>query len=140
GSIGILTSALLFWPAIAFSVRGLQSPRIKRTRFSGVLSCLAWLFSLVSMVLTMGLAYVMREPSEIAFGLTPLLKGLMAMTEGCAVLAALTVIACLIAWIKGYWRVTGRLHYTLVALAGIGFIWFLYYWNLLTFGLEGIVH
>jgi hypothetical protein len=50
------------------------------------------------------------------------------------------VIACLIAWKNRYWRVTGRLHYTLVALAGIGFTWFLHYWNLLTFGVAGILN
>ena len=32
------------------------------------------------------------------------------------------------------------LAYTLVALAGIGFTWFLHYWNLLTFGVSGILN
>jgi len=61
------------------------------------------------------------------------------VTQICAVLAVLTVLGCLFAWKNRYWRLTGRVHYTLVALVGIGFIWFLYYWNLLTFGFEGIL-
>jgi hypothetical protein len=47
------------------------------------------------------------------------------------------VLGCLVAWRQGYWRFTGRLHYTLVALAGVAFIWFLYSWNWLTIGTGG---
>jgi hypothetical protein len=47
------------------------------------------------------------------------------------------VLGCLVAWWQGYWRFTGRLHYTLVALAGVAFIWFLYSWNWLTLGTGG---
>jgi hypothetical protein len=53
------------------------------------------------------------------------------LAQFCTVLVALTVLGCLIAWLAGYWRLGGRLHYTLVALAGVGFVWFLYHWNLL---------
>jgi hypothetical protein len=53
-------------------------------------------------------------------------------------LTAITALACFIAWKNRYWRLTGRLHYTLVALAGIGFTSFLYNWNLLTFGFAGL--
>jgi CubicO group peptidase (beta-lactamase class C family) len=139
GCGGAFASALLFWPALAFTVRRLQSPRIKRTWFSAFLSCVAWLLSLVSIAFAAAFAFAMSEPSEIGFGLTPLVKGVLAMTQVCAVLAALTVLGCVIAWTNRYWRFTGRLHYTLVALAGIGFVWFLYYWNLLTFGFAGLV-
>ncbi len=139
GSLAILASAVLFWPAIAFSVRGLSSPRIKRTRWSGFWSCLAWLLGLVSLALGLGLAWVQRDPNDIAFGLTPQLRGLLAVPQVCAVLAGLTVVGCVVAWSRRYWRVTGRLHYTLVALAGVGLTWFLYHWNLLTFGFDGIV-
>ena len=34
-------------------------------------------------------------------------------------------------WIGRYWSMLGRAYYTLVALATVGFVWFLYYWNLL---------
>ena len=35
------------------------------------------------------------------------------------------------AWMRHYWGVAARVHYTLVVLAGLAFVWFLYYWNLL---------
>jgi hypothetical protein len=49
------------------------------------------------------------------------------------------LLGCLIAWKNRYWRFSGRVHYTLVALAGIGVTWFMYHWNFLTFGFHGIV-
>jgi CubicO group peptidase (beta-lactamase class C family) len=137
-SAALFASALLFWPAIAFSVRGLTSPRIRRTWFSGILSCLAWLMCVAGLAFIGGLLYALKDPNEVAFGLTPLLKALLALTPACAALAAVTVVACLIAWWQRYWRFTGRLHYTLVALAGVGFTLFLYNWNLVNFGFGGM--
>jgi hypothetical protein len=34
--------------------------------------------------------------------------------------------------VRGYWSPTGRVHYSLVALAALGFVLFLNGWNLLT--------
>jgi hypothetical protein len=81
----------------------------------------------------------MSDPDEIVFGLTPTIKILLAVTQVAAVLAALTVLGCLIAWRNRYWRFTGRLHYTVVALAGVLFIAWLHYWNLLTFGFRNLL-
>jgi hypothetical protein len=105
---------------------------------SAVVSCLAWILSVASIAFAIGLAFVLKDPSQIVFGLTPPLKALLALTPVCALLAVLTVLGCLIAWRYRYWRVSGRLHYTLVALAGVGFTWFLYYWNLLPLSFGGI--
>jgi hypothetical protein len=138
-SAAILASALLFWPVIAFSVRGLQSPRITRTRWSRIWSIVAWLLSALSVGFAASLAFVLEDPTEIAFGLTPMLRALLAVPQFCAGLAALTLLGCLIAWKNRYWRFSGRVHYTLVALAGIGVTWFMYHWNFLTFGFHGIV-
>jgi hypothetical protein len=86
-----------------------------------------------------GGALVLKDPNEITFGLTPPLKTLLAITQVCALLAVLTVVGCMLAWKNHYWRLSGRVHYTLVALAGVGFVVFLYYWNLLRFGLSDLL-
>ncbi len=138
GSVAVFATALLMWPAIAFSVRGLQSPKIRRTHFSGLLSVFAWTLSAVAIAFAGGLAYILSDPNEIAFGLTPLLKGLLYAPPVCAGLTAVVVLGCLVAWVNRYWRFTGRLHYTLVALAGVGFTWFAYYWNLYPQGMLGM--
>jgi CubicO group peptidase (beta-lactamase class C family) len=139
GCTAVFASALLFWPALAFTTRGGNSPKIKRNWRSGLLSCLAWLSSIASLGFLAGVTYVLVDPDEIAFGLTPTFKILLATTQVCALLAALTVLGCLIAWRNRYWRFSGRIHYTLVALAGVGFIGLLWYWNLLTFGFRELL-
>jgi CubicO group peptidase (beta-lactamase class C family) len=139
GAAAIFASALLFWPPIAFSIRGLQSPQIRRTGFSALLSILGWLSCAAGIAILVGTVIILRDPNEIAFGLTREMRGILALTQVCLILAVATVLGALVAWRNGYWRLSGRLHYTLVALAGIGFTCFLYYWNLLTFGFEGLV-
>jgi CubicO group peptidase (beta-lactamase class C family) len=138
GSLACFLSALLIWPAIAFSIRGAQSPGIIRTRFSAALSCLAWLLSAAGLAFIGLLVYSLKDPTQILYGLSPLLKAFLIASPVCAVLAVLTLIGSLIAWRHRYWRFTGRLHYTLVALAGLGFVWFLYSWNLLAFSGAGL--
>jgi CubicO group peptidase (beta-lactamase class C family) len=139
-SAAIFASALIFWPVIAFSIRGLRAQAINRSKLSGLVSCIGWLLSVLSLGFLIGSGVMLAmDPNEIGFGLTPVAKGLLSVTQVCAVFAGLTVLGCLVAWRKHYWRLSGRLHYTLVALAGIGFTWFLYQWNLLTFGFDGII-
>jgi hypothetical protein len=54
---------------------------------------------------------------------------------GLGVLAAVLTVGALIysalAWKRGYWGIAARVHYTLVTVAALAFVWFLNYWNLL---------
>src|SRR5215218_6431855 len=48
--------------------------------------------------------------------------------------AALTVgslVYSVLAWKRSYWGIAARVHYTLVTVAAVAFVWFLNYWNLL---------
>lgn len=36
-----------------------------------------------------------------------------------------------LAWAQQFWGLAGRIHYTLVTLGTFGFIWFMYFWNIL---------
>lgn len=36
-----------------------------------------------------------------------------------------------LAWKQQFWGLIGRVHYTLVTLSAVGFVWFMYFWNLL---------
>jgi hypothetical protein len=36
-----------------------------------------------------------------------------------------------VAWMKGYWGTSLRIYHTLLAVAAVGFVRFLNYWNLL---------
>jgi CubicO group peptidase (beta-lactamase class C family) len=132
-SFAVFLSSFLFWPVIAFSKRKLQKPRIMRTQFPVIASCIAWFLSVAGILFIAGLVMVFANPFDILFGVTPLLRTVMIMAQISAVLMVFTLIGCVLAWKNQYWGLIGRLHYTMVALAGIAFTWFLYYWNLLTF-------
>ena len=73
----------------------------------------------------------MREPTEIAFGIPPLLRNLLFLPLLVGLLCALAVVFAALAWKNGYWKRIKRVHYTLVTVAGLAFLWWLNYWNLL---------
>jgi hypothetical protein len=54
---------------------------------------------------------------------------------GLGVLSAVLTVGALVystlAWKNSYWGIAARLHYTLVTVAAVAFVWFLNYWNLL---------
>jgi len=139
GCAAVFASAVFFWPALAFTVRGSNSAGVFRNRSSALLSCLAWLFALAGIGFLLALSSIVADPNFIAYGLTRSLKILLASPQVIAVLATLTVLGCLMAWKNGYWRLSGRVHYTLVGLAGIVFVAWLHYWNFLTFGFHGLL-
>jgi CubicO group peptidase (beta-lactamase class C family) len=48
-------------------------------------------------------------------------------------LTAAAVVFAVLAWWRGFWRIGGRVHYTLVTLGAVGLVWFMIYWNMLGF-------
>src|SRR3712207_7819907 len=54
---------------------------------------------------------------------------------GLGVLAAVLTVGALLysvlAWKNSYWGIAARVHYTLVTVAAVAFVWFLNHWNLL---------
>jgi hypothetical protein len=136
-SAGLFASALFFWPSIAFCTRRLTTP-FRKTRGSVAISLLGWLLSAVCLALVGGMIIALNDQEQLAYGLPRHFQYLMLVPQVCAVLAGLALVGCLVAWRNRYWRVTGRIHYTLVALAGVAFVWFLHYSNLLSFGLQAL--
>ena len=52
-----------------------------------------------------------------------------------AILALALPVFTVLAWVKGWWKLSTRVHYTLVTLAVFAGIWWAHYWNLLGFRL-----
>ena len=42
------------------------------------------------------------------------------------------ILLALLAWVRGYWSVWGRVHFTLVVLAAAGFAWLVYQLGLMS--------
>jgi hypothetical protein len=87
----------------------------------------------LNLVFLAGLAavFVWAGAGEVWFGLPPFAPVLLAMPKLTTALALVLPVMVIIAWWKGYWTRVQRLHFTLIAIAGIGFIPWLRFWNLL---------
>ncbi len=127
--VAVLLSAVIGWPLAAFINRG-HGGAAQRTAGSKLASWIGWLASLAILVV-IGLAMIpFSNPEQIAFGMPNLLVGLQWSTLAIIALVAAAFLCSLVAWARGYWRVSGRLHYTCVMVAGLAFAWFLYHWQM----------
>ncbi len=131
----LFASAVIGWPFVVLVTRGKLIAGKRRTFMSVLFTWLGWTGSVVFLAFLGGFALlVMQNPNEIVFGISDELKLLLLVPQACAGIAGLLLICSLVSWVRSYWRFTGRVHYLLVALAGVGFVGFLYFWNLLKFG------
>jgi CubicO group peptidase (beta-lactamase class C family) len=65
------------------------------------------------------------------FGVSMIYKIVLGLGVLSAVLTVGALIYGVLAWKRGYWGIAARVHYTLVTVAALAFVWFLNYWNLL---------
>jgi CubicO group peptidase (beta-lactamase class C family) len=100
----------------------------RRSRPEQLASWTAGGVSLLTLVLVIVLVSVFSNP-EIVYGLPPFVENLFLLPWVIAGLALLMIIFCALAWVQGYWGWFRRLHYTVVTLAAVAFVWFLIYWK-----------
>jgi hypothetical protein len=132
GIILLVFLSVLRWPLSALSRRICRqkeeksdvpkSPRL----LAGIMVALCGVFLI-------GLLIVFKDPFEIMFGVPFALKVLLVLPFLIGALALVVLFYIFAAWIKGYWTACARIHYMLIFFAAIGFLSFLYYWNLLGF-------
>ena len=128
----ILFLSTLIWPVGAlFRVlcrrkkEETKGPRSARW-LVGVIGALYFLF-------VIGLLMALSDPMELMFGVPSTLKVFLVFPIISAVLTIGALIYTVLAWKKKYWTGCARLHFTLIVLASLVFIWFLNYWNLFGF-------
>lgn len=64
-------------------------------------------------------------------GHLPLWTFIPVLSSIVALLTLGMIIFTALAWTRRFWDLGGRIHYTLVSLGAIGFVWFIYFWNIL---------
>jgi len=74
---------------------------------------------------------VLSAPFQLMFTFSPLVRGVLWMGLISIALTLGLVVFTVLAWKGGHWRILGRAHYTLVALAAVGFLWALGQFHLL---------
>jgi CubicO group peptidase (beta-lactamase class C family) len=127
--IGLIASGLVLWPVLAFRNRGkrlVDSPP-RTARFA------AWAAGAILLAFLGGVAMILRNPGQIAFGVPASLRHLLYLPLIAIALGVGLIAFTTLAWHKRYWHFAGRLHYTLVVSATIGLLLWLDYWNLIGF-------
>jgi CubicO group peptidase (beta-lactamase class C family) len=132
GIILLVFLSVLRWPLGALS-RRICRQKEEESDVSKLPRLLAGSMVGLCGVFLIGLLVVFKDPNEIIFGVPFALKVLLVLPFLAGAMAVVVLFYIFMAWIKGYWTACARIHYLLVFFAVIGFLWFLYYWNLLGF-------
>lgn len=123
----LFLSAVVTWPAglaVAVGRRENRPVRAGRARF------LAWCLSALNIFFLAVFGRLMMSPSTV-YGVPAMAKVVLIIPLLTTVMTAGLIGYTVLAWRRRYWGDIGRIHYTLVTLASLAFIWFLHYWNLL---------
>jgi CubicO group peptidase (beta-lactamase class C family) len=126
----ILFLSTLAWPISAF-FRVLCRRKKEETHAPRSARWIAGVMSMLLVIFVLCMATVLSDQMNIMFGVPPLVKILLVLPLISVVIAIAALIVTFFAWKNKYWSWCSRLHYTLVVLAALAFIWFLNYWNLL---------
>jgi len=86
---------------------------------------------LVNLLFLAGMLMVIARGRELLFGITPFARAVLVLPVVSAMLTIPTLVLALIVLRQRYWGLASRLHYLLVAVAGLAFLGSLHYWNLL---------
>ena len=129
----VFLSECVGWPAV-YLIRRRLAKAVSSGHKAQLARWLAWSSSGLNLIFLVGLILmlvyrfldlVIEVPLEMMALLTlPLLT---------CILAIGMVFVAAVSWKHEYWSMGSRLYYSVVTLITLGFIWFLYYWNLLGF-------
>ena len=129
-SVILFLSAALGWP-----VGALGRVVCRRPRFGNPAPRAArWLaggMSALFLLFLVGLAVALSDLEQFFYGVPSVFKASLGFSVAAAVLAVGVLVFTLLAWRKKYWTGCSRVHYTLVFLAALAFLWLLNFWNLL---------
>jgi len=132
--VTMLISTLIFWPLGAL-IRKLRKQSAQKPVSWGAVAARLWATLVAGMLglflfRDFGMLYGGTLP-QFVWGVTPdMIESLQSMYLP-AMLALVLPIFTVFAWIKGWWKVSMRVYYTLVTLAVYASIWWAHYWNLI---------
>ena len=130
----ILLSGVVFWPVKAGIGRWIKRPHGNSGRMlwprwiAGAAGVLDVIFILVMLHVLSGM-----DMWDFVYGVPASIKALLWIPMVAAALTAAMVYFALRIWIKHDWSLWSRVHYSLMTVAAVVFVWFFTYWNLLGF-------
>jgi len=87
----------------------------------------------LAILFVIGFLVMLDNPQSILYGLSPIIYCGLSIALMITILTAGAVPLAILFWKKGYYSITSRIHYTLMTLAAVVFIWQLSYFHLLGF-------
>jgi CubicO group peptidase (beta-lactamase class C family) len=130
GFLAVFLSACVAAPAAALFRRWRRSPQKPLT--PRPTPWLAFLVSALNLAFVGGLAAVVVK-GDLDYGMPPAVLALLAVPLVTAGLTAVFAVCVFLAWRSGTGSALRRWYLALVALASVGFVFFLDFWNLLGF-------
>lgn len=130
-------SMVIFLSVVAWPIGALRN-RLKGKKNAGELRSrqARWVaggMSALYVLFLIGMVIVLSDTQSLMYGVPPLLPFVLVLPLLAVVLTIGALGFTVLAWRNRYWDMIGRVHYTLVTLMSLAFIWFLNYWNLLGF-------
>jgi CubicO group peptidase (beta-lactamase class C family) len=133
GTLGLalllLGSALIFWPVTAWC----SNYRHESERPPWTPRLWAWCMSLLWLAFFACLLVALADPMQLVFGVPPLLRHALWLPILAGLFVPLALLFTIRAWVNSYWGFLGRAHYTLVTVAALVLLAWLWHWNLLGF-------
>jgi CubicO group peptidase (beta-lactamase class C family) len=125
----VLVAALIGFPIAAILQRKVRTPTGSR-----LTRALAWTTSLTLAAGLIILSINFADTNQIVFGAPSqtIQVGLTLFVVG-TILTGVLIAAMIVAWKQGWWRMAGRVCLTLVSVATLGTVAWLYQWNLIGF-------
>jgi CubicO group peptidase (beta-lactamase class C family) len=132
----LLACVLVFLSMIPVAViryirnRRLSSDRKPASRGARVAYSIIGGICVLNLLFVIGTVLWGNQPTEL-HGAQLIVKIVLGVGVLSAVLTVGALIYGVLAWKNSYWGIATRVHYTLVTVAALAFVWFLNYWNLL---------
>ena len=93
----------------------------------------AYALCLLITLIVIGLVLVLRDPRAVAYGVPPMLSVVALLTLVLVAVLVMLIGLTMRAWLRRDMHLPLRVHYLLVVLGGLSFVFFLNTWNLLGF-------
>jgi CubicO group peptidase (beta-lactamase class C family) len=130
--MALFGSALIVYSA-AFLVHRRRGTVGKPPRAPRVARWLAAITSALNLILPAWFILLLLEYAETYVWPTAAVSTITRLWLLSVPLTLAVVVVAVLAWKDRYWGVAGRVHYSLIALAAVLFVFFLIYWNLIGF-------
>jgi hypothetical protein len=133
----VFCSLMFFSACVVGLIDRTRNSSIQTSKIARLAQFLAVLVSALNLIFLIGLGWVVANTDflEFFFGVPKVALALLLIPPVTTGLTLGLLVFTVLAWKNQYWSTIKRVHYALITLAGLGFVSFLSYWNLLGFQL-----